>query len=101
MNLQLIEPDSTTTVPSGPSMITPAVQCPPFGGWDEVSPTSGDGIAKFTTVCIWVSPEARRQWYEDFSDGATKNYERLGWIVDMLKILTVGAESRLLKMNGF
>ena len=68
-----------------------------FLGGCEAS-ENADGVEVYTTVFAWVSPQARQQWYAEFSAGALESYERLGWMVDAMKILTKDIKSNFLKL---
>ncbi|KAG4428837.1 hypothetical protein IFR05_015678 [Cadophora sp. M221] len=89
-----------TTLPGGSGLnLRMCVNAYFSGGW-EISDDSLSNaeINRFTTAFHWISPQARAQWYAEFADGAMQSYERLGWMIDLLQIVTVGAESRFLQL---
>lgn len=69
------------------------------GGWDS-SPTkkTGTDVIRFNTVIAWASAEGMEEWYSDFANGAMQSYERLGYIIDRLQLVSVDVESLLFHM---
>lgn len=60
-------------------------------GWDSKDDQSDDGsqIAKFTSIWSWQKGQAGRQaWYGEFSERARSEYDRLGHIIDWIRILS-------------
>ena len=76
----------------------------PTGAWaldGNPGKEIGSSLREYVTAMAWESPEARTEWYEDFTS-ISNSYERLGHHIDALRLLTVGpAESRFLAVQGY
>lgn len=64
------------------------------GDWDDY-PISKNGIQvlRFSTHVKLYGEEGRSEWHGDFVRGAMESYERLGHVIDRLRLLIVDVES--------
>ena len=69
-----------------------------MASWEQQGEVRKDTLCDvFTAVLQWENKEKEKQWYEDFSTGMAKSYERLGHKIDGLLAITVGIESSHIK----